>query len=513
MAFIMAKIFAGFALLLGSLLALRHVEAGTEFAKWNALRLLRLTRLFGPGHELRKLDDKHMLPRCEECLAEDKDFCISSNDCIPRATFQCRGPYDHITGDKEFALHGNPDGIQHSMACPTPPHASDGGNIDTEDCYFDKDCHAKVDWTKISRIKAGFFAGLKRLEEQKDVHSAKGMMSKVHEQFHDAGMPEDRIDYIILKWVKGIYPEALDIDRNKRDPAKCYACLAEGKDFCISGNKCIPRATLQCRGPHDRITGDKRFALHGNPDGIEHSMICPELHRGSKSEDVDVKDCYFDEECHAKVDWATITHIKADFFARLKHFKETRDALGVKEMMGKTHHMFHEAGMPADRIDYILVKWVKHVFPESLTGTLREDDPHMPMCVVAKERCTKDGEPMLQGRCGVQWKACEHEKSAHLNQKGAEDNKVDVKDCYFDKECYSKVDWKNIENIKRGFFMRLKVYKKVGNKEAANKAMAITHRLFQKAGVPDDRIDYILNKWVKYVYPEILQNSTVPLTV
>merc|ERR1712118_591557 len=87
---------------------------------------------------------------CSACLAAGKDFCIASSRCITRATFQCNGPHDHITGDKEFALHGNPDGIQHSMVCPA---------------------------------------------------------------------------------------------------SNCGACLAQGKDFCISSNRCIPRATLQCDGP------------------------------------------------------------------------------------------------------------------------------------------------------------------------------------------------------------------------------------------------------------------------
>jgi len=443
MAFIMAKIFTGLVLLLGSLLALRHVGAGSDFAKGpTALRLLRLARLFGHGHDHRNLDGEDVISNCEKCLAEGQDFCISGNACIPRATFQCRGPYDHITGDKEFALHGNPEGIHHAMSCSTPNHvshhASESENIDTKDCYFDKECHAKVDWAKISHMKAGFLVRLKYFKEKKDVHGVKEMMGKVHELFHAAGMPEDRIDYTIVKWVKGIYPEALDND---------------------------------------------------------------------------MEDCYFDEKCHAKVDWAKITPIKAVFFARLKYLKEMKDPHGVKEMIGMVHRKFHDAGMPEDRIDYMLVKWVESVFPESLTGAPREDGLHMPMCAVAKERCTKDGEPVLHGRCGVQWKACEHEKSAHLSKKGAGDDKIDVKDCYFDKECHSKVDWERIKKIKRGIFMRLKVYKKAGNKDAAKKAIEITHRLFQKAGMPDDRIDYVLNKWVKHVYPEVLQNSATTVTV
>merc|ERR1711862_218013 len=59
------------------------------------------------------------------------------------------------------------------------------------------------------------------------------------------------------------------------EPSKCMSCLRSGKDFCIHDNKCIERATYNCQGPRDQITGDKEFALHGNPEGIQHSMVCP----------------------------------------------------------------------------------------------------------------------------------------------------------------------------------------------------------------------------------------------
>lgn len=58
------------------------------------------------------------MPKCQACLASGFDYCISKDQCTKRATFSCKGPHDHITGDKEFALHGNPH-AQHSMICPS----------------------------------------------------------------------------------------------------------------------------------------------------------------------------------------------------------------------------------------------------------------------------------------------------------------------------------------------------------------------------------------------------------
>lgn len=57
------------------------------------------------------------LPKCQACLASGFDYCIREDRCTKRATYTCKGPHDHITGDEEFALHGNPH-TQHSMICP-----------------------------------------------------------------------------------------------------------------------------------------------------------------------------------------------------------------------------------------------------------------------------------------------------------------------------------------------------------------------------------------------------------
>jgi len=317
---------------------------------------------------------------CKQCLDAGKDYCIAENKCIPRATFQCHGPHDHITGDKEFALHGNPEGIQHSMVCPAAKEQK-------LDCYYDKECHAKVDWTQVKAVKMDFFQQLKELKGKEDKAGVKELLTEAHKKFLQAGMPEDRIDYILLKWTKGVYSD------------------------------------------------------------------------GSKDKS---KDCYFDKECHDKVDWTKIEKIKDGFFGRLKLYKANDDKGAVKNMMAKAHEMFVDAGMPDDHVDYILLKWVKYVYPEALDSSPSEDK--------------------------------------HKQQ-------VDEKDCYFDKECHAKVDWSKIEKIKTGFFARLKLDKAKGDISSVKMMWGKTHKIFVEAGVPDDRVDYILWKWVKYVYPEALDQS------
>lgn len=129
---------------------------------------------------------------------------------------------------------------------------------DKLDCYYDQECHAKVDWEKISMIKSGFFAHLKMHREKDDVSAVQRIMVKAHEMFLDAGMPDDRIGYILEKWKRNIFGEALEVD---------------------------------------------------------------------------TKDCYFDKECHAKVDWEKISLIKGGFFASLQMYTEKDNASAVKKML------------------------------------------------------------------------------------------------------------------------------------------------------------------------------------
>lgn len=51
---------------------------------------------------------------------------------------------------------------------------------------------------------------MKMYKSKGNKHAVVEMMSKVHKMFADAGVPEERIDYIIVKWVKSTYPDALE---------------------------------------------------------------------------------------------------------------------------------------------------------------------------------------------------------------------------------------------------------------------------------------------------------------
>eukprot|EP00929_Paragymnodinium_shiwhaense_P046881 TRINITY_DN23834_c1_g4_i1.p1 TRINITY_DN23834_c1_g4~~TRINITY_DN23834_c1_g4_i1.p1 ORF type:complete len:385 (+),score=94.46 TRINITY_DN23834_c1_g4_i1:135-1289(+) len=191
-----------------------------------------------------------------------------------------------------------------------------GDAVDTADCYFDKECHAQVDWDRISELKGEFFLHLGLLKNHgktpvPDQKALETLLLRMHGLFVKAGMPDDRIDFILHKWVNSVYPNSLDM----------------------------------------------KMVNTGKPD------------------------CYFDKECHAKVDWETIATLKEGFFKRLKMMK-TRlvdnsggsDKSGssmepLESMLARMHEEFAKAGMPDDRIDYILGKWVDFAYPAAFDTT------------------------------------------------------------------------------------------------------------------------------------------------
>jgi len=273
--------------------------------------------------------------------------------------------------------------------------AAEQTSVDTKDCYFDKECHDKVDWKMIEHLKEGFFVRAKSFQAKGKAAELENLTRRAHEVFEKAGMPEDRVDYILAKWVKAASSEDVEAV--------------------------------------DKVEVDKKRP-------------------------VDKKDCYFDKDCHSKVDWNMIGSVKEGFFARAKLLEEQRDTAGVKQLMGRTHGIFAKAGMPEDRIDYILAKWVKFVYPAAFEA----------------------------------------------GEKGP----VDEKDCYFDKDCHGKVDWEKIGSVKRGFFMRVKLLAKQHNTAGVKELMGRMHGIFAKAGMPEDRIDYILAKWARFVCPAALEAET-----
>jgi len=234
-------------------------------------------------------------------------------------------------------------------------------------------------------------------------------------------------------------------------------CLRSAQER-YQANDTVHEAFLDCLATAEWPNYQTRYpesSLHNNQPLLGRD--CPKIflkcdEQGLRRLDANVAnknvDCYFDEECHKKVDWEKIASLKTGFFARVKALKEKGDKADLKILMQKSHALCAAAGMPDDRIDFMLLKWSKYVWPQD----------------------------------------------ANVANKNV--------DCYFDEECHKKVDWEKIASLKTGFFARVKALEEKGDKADLKIVMQKSHALCAAAGMPDDRIDFMLLKWSKYVWPQ-----------
>jgi len=341
----------------------------------------------------------------QKCGEEMKQH--SGND---KEWFFCKGAKQNCLKDGEKVVDGK-CGIYWSK-CDEEVKEHEK-KVDTNDCYFDKECHKLVDWGKIGKVKRGIMSRLKFY--QADEAKMKFVMTRAHQLFKDAGMPEDRIDYILKKWSK--YAAT-----HKSKPSGAWRACTIAKTKCMKeGQKVV----------------DGRCGFIWRKCGEEVKE-----HAGEKKEG-DTKDCYFDKECHKLVDWDKIGKVKDGIMGRMKMFQG--DDVKMKALITHAQQLFKDAGMPEDRINYILKKWETYA-------------------------------------------AGEKKKEA------------DTKDCYFDKECHKLVDWDKIGKVKAGVMARMKMFQ--GDDVKMHGLITHAQQLFKDAGMPENRIDYILKKWAKYAAGE-----------
>merc|ERR1719343_183130 len=107
------------------------------------------------------------------------------------------------------------------------------------------------------------------------------MMERMHQMIGKAGMPDDRVDYILKKWLKQAYPEAFDKKEIKPDANGCYDKGEHGV-WCPKG--------------------DDWYCVKNCKDKGESEDI--------KTKEIDPMDCYFDAECRNKVDWDKVGEFK-----------------------------------------------------------------------------------------------------------------------------------------------------------------------------------------------------------
>jgi hypothetical protein len=233
-------------------------------------------------------------------------------------------------------------------------------------------------------------------------------------------------------------------DRAMKGCAKCATYFPGRTDQCMScGGICMKKSCEEKQG--DECFESSHFQhCHSGCMKRDAETIAEYAKKmfAVAEKKVDTKECYFDAECHKLVDWDRVTKVKMGFFERAKALESPDD---LRPLMEGVHDRLVRAGYPEDRAWYTVRTWA---------------------AAVAK-------------------KGSEEKKELPVDKK---------EDCYFDPECHKLVDWDLVTKVKMGFFSRAKELGSIG--EVRPLAAGLRARLL-RAGVPEDRVDYIVSKWVK----------------
>ena len=189
------------------------------------------------------------------------------------------------------------------------------------------------------------------------------LREEVHRVFVQAGMPDDRVDYILEKWVKYMYPEALEEAADRVDKNGCYDKGIYGV-WCPKGDgwQCVKN----CKKKDSALRSAFRSKIKNGPDEKgcydkgRYGVWCPKADGWQC-----VKNCKEERMSNPSkakhghdVDWRKIKNIKRGFIARAKMVvltnKQDEMRSNIKRMMQRVHPMLVEAGLPEDRVDNIL---------------------------------------------------------------------------------------------------------------------------------------------------------------
>jgi hypothetical protein len=258
-------------------------------------------------------------------------------------------------------------------------------------CYFDPECHKLVDWDGVGELKMGVFG---RLKTMKSVDEAKPMAAAVHGKLVSLGVPEDRADFVVNKWMKSVFKASLVYEIADPDPTSTGLYL-DGFYFSFKTggdpNQIVDRhearqrgdivthyrsCPVGCTAPVDSVAAlpAESFDIRGNvlvgvlPGHVEsngdimwsNGYTSRKEHRTERTESGELEECYFDPECHKLVDWERVGELKLRVFGgRSKPMKN----------MGKTrpsrlHSRLESMRDPDERTDYIVTKWIESAFKD-----------------------------------------------------------------------------------------------------------------------------------------------------
>lgn len=350
--------------------------------------------------------------KCEQEMKDHAEEDIEKKQIAPSSPWACKRAKMRCMNNGEKVFEGRcgfvwdkcAEELKSDVAQPDAAHPDSikeaEKDIDTKDCYFDKECHDLVDWAKIGKVKNGILSRMKFA--QNDEAKMNQIMARSRQFFKEAGMPEDRIDYILEKWAKSVATDTKDCYFDKTcHHLVDWVKIAKAKEGIMTRMKMSQGDDAKLKMIMER--SHQIFKDAGMPeDRIDYILEKWAKSVEGDNKEVDTKDCYFDKECHMLVDWKKIGDLKQGIMSNLKlaHADRTK----THEILVNAHELFKDAGMPEERIDYILEKWARYVDqgPKPHTHEWRA-------CKSARTECYTDGRKVYWGRCKILWDKCKIE--------------------------------------------------------------------------------------------------------
>jgi len=323
-----------------------------------------------------------------------------------------------------------------------------------------------------------------------------------HHVFEKAGVPYDRIDFILVKWLDAAFPEAVEANYGKSNIVVSGFTCDNGygsdlnQEYVFQGVTKDGRPFYRGMARPDRYiyydkhcaddTSEPRWLLGGKPD----------LNRDFDMNVMDGVGC--------DNDFSIVTdskHVPA----------------GVQKLAWNWcgDHGIHQDATVA--ITYAISEHMAIATPKDkqpFVDQCNKFDAYGPLVVRGCRACEKFY-PWRVGACMACGKSCkshcpsgsspecysgEEFTGCHTacmlkgGQKEGVKTNVDLKDCYFDEECHAKVDWDAVGKLKKDFFVR-KWSQEQKTPDAEKLFMQFVHAGMAKVGMPEDRIDYVLEKW------------------
>eukprot|EP00928_Gymnodinium_smaydae_P046846 TRINITY_DN3122_c0_g1_i10.p1 TRINITY_DN3122_c0_g1~~TRINITY_DN3122_c0_g1_i10.p1 ORF type:complete len:440 (+),score=58.64 TRINITY_DN3122_c0_g1_i10:236-1555(+) len=372
--------------------------------------------------------------------------------------------------------------------------------VDMEDCYFDKACHRNVDWAWVYHSKLAFLELLTGLKETSDLVGVWPLVSRTHGLMVKAGVPSDRSEYMLTKWLESTYPDAVQELFSTSDiVVRGFSC-GNGYGGDINQAYKFMGSTKDGRPYYQGMANPSRYIYYDTycaDDTREQRWLLgqkPDLTRDFDLNQFDSPGCNNDfsivtRSMHLPGGWQPLAWQWCGTHGIRGNKISISYALSSMTSEVTTHKIQKQPF--ADRCARYSLKGpiavracqaCSGMYPSVIDGCMTCDKQCWKKTCTSRpsdpQGCDKTLEHMV---CHKKCMDLRHGEIVPAVQKKKNEQAIDTKDCYFDKECHDKVDWEKIGSVKEGFYARLKHLNMSADHEGIKALMQRTRAMERRA--------------------------------